>query len=264
MSALLSNPYSEARLAAELKELNLPGQRSKTAILSLRRERRRRRDGLADEQLARVFGRFTREDKPRGDALEAIRKRLRDRTHRRLFRLYLDEIRRRGGETEIEGQYGTTHLSIADRDVRARMVLMRAEGWRKYGSHPARYVKLAYLCGVDDNGRWAVRVPGTFTSVRGALDWLTPAAVKKARDKGQRVWRQGDVYLIEISAHRDQRGVTDLPAAHRWNPATGYLTHRPADGRRHRPVNVGRRTYVEFVMQRAYEMGRTNTRGNAD
>jgi hypothetical protein len=125
-----------------------------------------------------------------------------------------------------------------------------------------RYVELAYLYGTDDAGPWAVRVPGTVRSVAEGLSWLTPAAVAKAQAEGRRVRRQGDVYAVETTARRDGRGVADLPEAHEWRASTRYLVHNPDDGRKHRPLRL---PYpVEFIPQRAYEMGRSGARGAAD
>jgi hypothetical protein len=230
------NVLNERALAAWLADNDMPGQRSMTAITVLRRERRRRNAPIPTpaplQQRARAW---------------------------LVGRIY-QEIERRGGETEIEGNYGTTYLTIADR--RGRLVLMNAEGWRSYGRQPARMASLSYLWGADDagSGPWAVRVPGTLTTVREALAWLTPNEVTKALDKGLRVRRQGDVYAIETTARHD--GTGDLPDGHQWRPSTRYLVHAPADGRKHRPLRL---PYpVRFVVQSAYEMGRSGARGNGD
>ncbi|MFF8618962.1 hypothetical protein [Streptomyces sp. NPDC015350] len=175
----------------------------------------------------------------------------------------MDEIERRGGETEIEGNYGTVYLEMVDRHE--GMVLIHAEGWRTYGHrHPARWASLSYLWGPDDAGAgpWAARVPGTVTTVAGALSWLTPAKVKRAEAKGLRVRRQGDVYAIETTKAHDGKGADWLPESHMWRSTTRYLLHRPKDGRRHRPLRLP--WPVRFVPQTAYTMGRTSTRANAD
>ncbi|MEU9925056.1 hypothetical protein AB0H51_27875 [Streptomyces griseoluteus] len=226
-------------LAAWLADNNAPGRRSMTAINQLRRERARRNAPT-----------------PRPLPLE---RRARAMFEARIYR----EIRRRGGETEIVGKFGTEYLDIADRS--GRLVLMHAEGYRAYGKrNPARWATLSYLWGPDDagSGPWAVRVPGTITTVREALGWLTPAAVKKAEEKGLRVRRQGDVYAIETTKRRDGDGVADLPDGHQWRPGTRYLVHTPADGRKHRPVRLP--FPVRFVVQSAYEMGRSGDRANGD
>ncbi|MBQ1048487.1 hypothetical protein KBX50_08420 [Micromonospora sp. C51] len=230
-------PTRDARqLAVALREHNLPGRRSATAIVRLRRDRNRRQQ--------------TQPTVP-----------LRDRLALALLDRYRAEIERRGGEIAIVGDRSETPLSIEHR--RDGLVLLHARGWRYYSRrHGGHMAALSYLAGMEDGWPWAVRVPGTITDVGAALDWLTPATVKAARGDGRRVRRQGDIYAIETTPAHDGRGREELPESHRWNPATRYLTHRPADGRRHRPLRV---PYpVRFVRQRAYEMGRSGAWGAAD
>ncbi|WP_329317191.1 hypothetical protein OG723_44375 (plasmid) [Streptomyces sp. NBC_01278] len=226
-------------LSAHLSQHNLPGQRSAPAI----RELRAARAQLAAPRPARP------------PVAERVRAWLFDRAE--------DEILRRNGDNRIVGQYGTTWLEITDRQE--GMVLLHAEGWRSYGKRqPARLARLSYLWGPDDAGAgpWAVRVAGTVTTVAEALTWLTPAEVAAAEAKGRRVRRQGDVYAVETTRAHDGRGLDLLPDSHEWRASTRYLLHRPADGRRHRALRLP--WPVRFVPQTAYEMGRTNTRTNAD
>jgi hypothetical protein len=171
------------------------------------------------------------------------------------------EVDRRGGETTIEGRYGVESLAIVDRDRSAGLLLLHAEGWRHYSSRfGSRRASLSYLYGVDDAGPWAVRVPGTVTTVAGALAWITPADVVAAIAAGRRVERQGDVYAVETTRAYDGRG--DLPAAHFWDAQMRTLTHMPGDGRSHAPLML---PYpVRFVRQRVYGMGRGAGRSNGD
>lgn len=225
-------------LASHLAEHDFPGRRSQRAIATLRAERRRR------------------------NAPIPVRVPLSQRVHTWLLDRATAEIHRRGGETEIKGKYGTTYVDISDRQN--RMVLMHAEGWRAYGRSPARWVGLSYLWGPDDagSGPWAVRVPGTVTTVADAVSWLTPATVKKAQQQRLRVRRQGDVYAIETTPGDDGNGADRLPKSHEWRHETRHLLHRPEDGRRHRALRLP--WPVQFVPQTAYEMGRTNRRADAD
>jgi hypothetical protein len=80
---------------------------------------------------------------------------------------------------------------------------------------------LAYLCGTDDNGPWAVRVPGTCTSITTALEYVIPVEVRKAEAKGLRVIRQGDVFAVE--SKRDGKNI--LPRGHEFDPVTRVLSH---------------------------------------
>ncbi|MEV6133145.1 hypothetical protein AB0M05_41205 [Streptomyces violaceusniger] len=232
-------PYDPRRLAAFLTEHGMPGQRSMTAITRLRRERINNRPvNLMPRPLA-------------------------ERLRARIIATAVAEIGRRGGETEIVGDRSSVGLHLADRDPATRTVLLRAEGWRYYSRRfGARHTTLAYVHGADDAGPWAVRVPGTLTTLAEALAWMEPAEVTKARAAGRRVRRQGDVYAIETTAAHDGRGSDALPEAHQWRPQTRYLVHRPEDGRRHRPLKL---PYpVRFVRQRVLEMGRSGGRAYGD
>jgi hypothetical protein len=257
--------YDPARLAAALAEQQLPGRRSKTAIIRLRRERGRRRD--ADLQVP--------DCPPAGyQAPGTVRPGLAARASRRLTDACLAEIERRGGETSIEAASRTELLAITDRS--GGLVLLHATGWRYYGgradSH--RRASLSYLCGADDAGRWAARVPGTITAVREALAWITPADVQRAELAGRRVRRQGDIYAIETTPAADtpsgwvgdDRRYDERAGAwvtsHYWNAETRRLIHRPEDGRRHRPLQV---SYpARFAQQVAYGMGRGAGRRSGD
>lgn len=188
---------------------------------------------------------------------------LQQRHHHRILARFAPEIRRRGGETTIEGKHSTETLAVTD--SRDGMALLHAEGWRHYGSRtPARWARLSYLCGVDDAGPWAVRVTGTLTKVGQALAEITPTEVKDARRRGLRVARQGDVWAIEVTQGRADTG-TDMVVAdsHHWRASTGFLVHRPEDGRRHRPVRIS--WPARFVVAHGRGMGRHGQyRTNAD
>ena len=186
---------------------------------------------------------------------------LEERLRRRLLDRYEAEIRRRGGETQIETTGSPAYLRVVER--RFSLALLRADGWRYYsrrfGSRPASIV---YLAGMDDSGPWAVRVPGTIETIADALEWVEPAQVRKARTADKTVLRQGDVYAVEC---RQDRALTDaraLPASHRWDSETRTLHHLPDDGRVHAPLHVP--FPARLVRQRVYEMGRGGRRGYGD
>lgn len=220
---------SAESLAEYLAHYDMPGQRSKTAIMLLRRRR----------------AALHRPPTPIPPVTE--------RARARFLADAVTEIERRGGETDIEGEKHSTPLSVVERT--GGIALLRAAGWRWYSKRvKLRFVELAYLYGKDDAGPWAVRVPGTTTTVAEGLACLTPAAVVKALAAGRRVRRQGDVYAIEATKGRDGRG--ELPDSHEWRPDTRRLVHRPSDGRKHRPLVLP--WPVEFVTQRTIAMGRAN------
>jgi hypothetical protein len=161
----------------------------------------------------------------------------------------------RGGETSIEGRYGTEFLQVTDEQD--GLVVLHCKGWRKYGSRrPARWCSLSYLCGADDSGPWAVRVPGTIEYVGEALDWIKPAAVKRAEEAGRTVLRQGDMYVVRVSRRWDARG-DYIDGRHEWSSDGRWLLHPE-----HTPLQVPWPARV--YPQKAYQMGRTNRRGSAD
>ena len=231
MTTLSLPVYSPAALATALREQGLPGQRSKTAITRLRRQRQRQRavpDLRPSDPLARIKARMTAP--------------------------YVAEIQRRGGETGIDGENRTTPLRITDRNQ--GLTLLYAHGWRWYGRQAKpRLASLSYLCGREDGQVWAVRVPGTIETVRGALAWLTPAAVTQAQNAGRRVERQGDVYAIETTRAHDGAGA--LPDRHAWDASRRVLSH-PQHRDLHLPYPV------RFVPQNAYGMGRGAGRAYGD
>lgn len=170
----------------------------------------------------------------------------------KLAGLYRDAIRKRGGEVTIQGRYGEERVEIVDRAQ--NLCVLRAEGWRDYKSDGCRWVALSYLCGRDDTGHWAVRVAGTIRSVREALAFIEPAAVRQARKAGRRVLRQGDVYVVEVLPRHDRRGAA-VDGRHVWVGHT--LTHPE-----HAPLAVD--FPARCYLQHAYEMRRIGRRGRAD
>ncbi|TRW46398.1 hypothetical protein [Georgenia yuyongxinii] len=150
----------------------------------------------------------------------------------RILNTFVPETRRRGGETSLTGKYGTTRLSVEHRAQ--GLVLLTAHGWRMYSrSFGARSARLAYLCGVDDNGIWAARVPGSCETVSDALAKLTPAEVK-----GREHVRQGDMYLarLAVRGRTSESGVYN--DTHLWDAETRTLTHVPEEGAAHAPVTA--------------------------
>lgn len=173
---------------------------------------------------------------------------------RRQTRL-LAEIRRRGGITEVLiDRERSQALAEADRDPTAKITLMAFHGMRHYSSATSWWADICYLVGdADDNGAWAVRVPGTCTTVAAALSWLEPATVRDAAAQGRGVRRQGDVYLVEASARStgSPAGRYGATRSHVWDPETRTLRHDPATGRRHRPVRAPKKwATVKVVEQR--------------
>jgi hypothetical protein len=134
---------------------------------------------------------------------------------------FVSEIARRGFDTTIEEKNRTVELKVWDR--KDGLWLLNMDGWRHYSNRfGARHTSVSYLCGIDDNGPWAVRVPGTILTVDLALEYTIPAEVRKAADAGRRVIRQGDVFAIEMKRDGDHT----LPRGHQFDEATRTLTHQ--------------------------------------
>ncbi len=236
MTQLTINEYVVRDVKALVQALDAAGipHRSRTAIVRIRRERAKL---LPQKKVLDLNSRYQVAQTQR----------------------WVNEIQRRGGETEITSDKSSVQLHIAEKAN--GFVLMKAEGWRYYSRRfGSRHVALAYLCGSDDAGDWAVRVPGTVGSIREALDWITPAAVKEAKAAGKRVLRQGDVYAVETTSRFDGSG--ELPQNHEWRASTRYLVHVGDNRGHHKPIKI---SYpVKFVTQHAYEMGRSGRTGYAD
>lgn len=185
-------------------------------------------------------------------------KTLRQRLSDHIVARYQGEIIRRGGEIAIEEQNQSVPLSVSDRAQ--GLVLLRATGWRQYSRRfGARLASISYLCGQDDNGAWAIRIPGTILTVGAAIDYAEPSAVKTARQNGMRVLRQGDVYIIEKK--RDCARQSDLPDSHVWTDEKRMLCHTDTE-RPHSPLYVP--FPCKFVQQRALGMGRSGIFGSGD
>ena len=122
----------------------------------------------------------------------SLETRLRDR----LLDIALDEIWRRGLSTPA-GWPDSVGPKVVDRENGSWLI--QGKGYHEYSKRFGTWkVAAAYLCGKDDGHRFAVRVPSTCLSVATAIDWLMPAAVKKAEQLGLPVKRQGDIFFRPI------------------------------------------------------------------
>lgn len=161
----------------------------------------------------------------------------------------------RGGEVSIAEDYRAVPLRVIDREPSQGLVLLGADGWRQYSRRfGARRASLRYLCGRDDNGAFAVRVPSSCDSVEQAEDYLEPAEVRSAREDGRKVLRQGDVYVIAIRRGRDN--FSNLPESHTWDPTSRTLRHSGESP--HQALHVPF-SPAKAVPQTALRMGRLNS-----
>lgn len=200
------------------------------------------------------------------------------RRYKQLFEMFTKEIEVRGGEINIVEKSKIKNLHVVEWDKHRQQMLLSVHGFRHYSnSTPNWSVTISYICGIDDSGPWAVRVPGTTETIKQAIDFLEPAKVKKARKVGRRVIRQGDIYAVETGNKKDRASQDDLPWTHTWYHRSRLLMHdghvfanlfdpnnseSRTHGRSHAPVCIP--FPCEFVQQTALVMGRNGGRGSAD
>lgn len=177
-----------------------------------------------------------------------------ERFYRGLRKTFLQEIRNRGGEVSVTVSGRRVDVQLIDRDPQSHLYLFATE-------REARRAGLAYLCGRDDNGPWAVRVESNIATVAAAIEFITPPAVRVAQEKGAQVLRQGDVYVVASEEDQTEKSAAALPWSHRWDSARRVLTHIPRDRRNHRELSVP--FPAVFIPQRALAMARA-VRGYAD
>ena len=87
---------------------------------------------------------------------------------------------------------------IADYWPKKCMALIRVDSWINYTKRYKTYVKMAGLVMKDmDDGRFRfLRVGPNVKSIEEALDYIKPAAVRRAEEEGKNIKRQGDIYFI--------------------------------------------------------------------
>ena len=162
------------------------------------------------------------------------------------------EVAARGGEIDIDG----VELDLLDRDPAAGLVLVGCDGWRQYSrAYGRRYASLRYLCGNDDNGAFAVRVPGSVDTVAAALDAITPSEVRRAREAGRGVLRQGDVYAVELKTSRVSDEVL-WGTHHSYDPERRRLVHEDSAAPHRDVVIPASWRGVKFIFQNGLGMGR--------
>lgn len=257
---MTTTPTTEIRTLARLAWRTPRGISSVTAARQSARDRVRRALGRVPRGAGPLIDDLAMRAQQQHNAQPSGARALQRRVDARICARYTAEVERRGGEVAIDTGRGQTPLRLIDRNSRG-YVLLGCDDWRYYsrraGSHQA---SLRYLCGTDDAGLWAVRVAGTIQSIDAAREWLQPATVRRAIERGRRVRRQGDVYAVETTRQYDESG--DLPQSHVWDPETRTLSHHPGDGDRHTDLVVDHP--VRFVPQRSYGMGRGGAQGCGD
>ena len=143
---------------------------------------------------------------------------IRARLQRHLLDLAVAEASRRGLTTLL------VPTDLIDYDPKARVWLVGAEEWVGSRANNWRYTH-RWLVGRDEGRLWAVRVPGTVETVDEGLAWLEPAEVRRAREQGRGVLRQGDIYFIEMKRPGYENMAALEGTRHTWNPETRTVSH---------------------------------------
>lgn len=151
---------------------------------------------------------------------------IRARMRRHLLEMAAQETRRRGLATLLVPD------TLIDYDPKARVWLVGAAA--RVGSKSNNWwYDHRWVVGRDGGRLWAIRVPRTVNTVEEALRFLEPAEVRRAREEGRGLLRQGDIYFIEMR----RRGYENLTALegtrHTYDPATRTVTHPE-----HKPVRI--------------------------
>ena len=150
---------------------------------------------------------------------------------------YLKEIENRGFMVTMRTGYAG-NPARTDREAAAKLIESRRglrlyvlEGFRKYSRNCVYFQRFVYLSGVDRGIYWAIRCPSTVKNIAQALIWTTPAEAVNAKKERRRVFRQGDVFIIEKKTGQDN--LRNLPESHVWDSKSRTLSHSS-----HRAVSI--------------------------
>jgi hypothetical protein len=105
--------------------------------------------------------------------------------------------------------------NLSDSVIRSEKIrnyaLVRRSGWCQYSRNSGWFINRLFLVGKDsDSGWFVVQVPSTLETVEQALDWMKPAAVRKAKT----VKRQGDWFFY--STKRKPKGFNLNDSSHQF------------------------------------------------
>lgn len=87
---------------------------------------------------------------------------------------------------------------VSDYDGKRRMAVIRVDSWVQYSCRYGTYRRCAGLVLFDEDAQEYrfLRVGPDIETIDGALEYIKPAAVRKAQKAGKRVVRQGDMYFV--------------------------------------------------------------------
>ena len=231
------------RLAAELRSIDYRQEEMQRAR-EMKAEHGITIKALLEEVARQRQLRAERDEAQRLPYPRTLQQRLKDH----LIELGQQEIRRRRLTTPTG--WGDANPIIIDRDIANRLWIIGAEYYFNYSAAVGYWVGANYLCGRDDGGVFAMRIPKSCNTIVEALKWITPAAVIEAQRKGRWTGRQGDVWLVELVRGKDN--LRDLPPGHEYDPESRCLTHRS-----HQPLLVpaGVKAVRAFTQHQIHQVG---------
>jgi hypothetical protein len=202
------------------------------------------------ERLETVYPRLTQINH------QGIKKTLKQGFNARLCRQCREIISNRRLSTPTGWQWNLLRFY----EHRDGMTLVGAEYRYEYSRRAGSWWQGAsYLVGHDDSGAWAIRVPRTIHTIREALEWSVPQAVRTAEDDGRKIYRQGDVFLVELRSGRDNLTALN-PTRHEIRP---YRQGRALIHPEHSPVYLPKNTGpVRAYVARSMEAGGGSRRGD--
>lgn len=123
----------------------------------------------------------------------------------------------------------SAYTEIIEKSDTAVLLRFENKDWSKYSRAPF-VTKGCYLIQLETSKRGKAqigvdRVPCSCESIQSAIDFLTPAEVRKAREAGREVLRQGDVFFLEM---KKENNFAALPDNHKLiETQKGYSVQHP-------------------------------------
>jgi hypothetical protein len=130
----------------------------------------------------------------------------------RLENMYLSHVSM-GCTGREEHRTANSNYSVdVIRSGKGILALVKLDGWVQYSRATGYYVHRAWLVGKDvDSGWFDIQVSSKCETVEEALDFIKPAAVKKAERENRAVFRQGDIYFVEM---KKKCTIGEIPSGH--------------------------------------------------
>jgi hypothetical protein len=113
------------------------------------------------------------------------------------------------GIYESNKHYNTLNYTLDGKETpKGFAILVKYELFRRALDF-GKYREFNYIAGYEDGSVFIERVSPSVGTVEEALEWMKPAEVRKAEEQGRKVYRQGDVFFIELKSKR--KTIFDYP-----------------------------------------------------